>query len=166
MFGSIFKNRENKNNLELNSKNIENLNYDNVKWFSLDGLNIKCKCIDVYDGDTITLIVPFLNTFFKKKCRLQGIDCAELRSKNEVEKNFAKDTKLYLENMILNKIVYIRCGKDDKYGRTLIKVYLNEHDLNIEENSINDSLIEIGRACVYDGKTKKIFEDWFNKDKV
>lgn len=57
MFTSILKNHKNK--VEL--KNIEDLYCNDVKWFCLDGLNMKCKCIDVYDGDTITIIFPFLH---------------------------------------------------------------------------------------------------------
>ena len=31
---------------------------DDVPWFNLDGMLLRCKVVEVYDGDTITLIFP------------------------------------------------------------------------------------------------------------
>lgn len=141
-------------------KNIENIKIDDVKWLSLEDQFIKCKCVDVYDGDTITLIFPFLDSFFKKKCRLDGIDCAEIRTKDLIEKKFGLETKSILQDKILNKIIYVKCGKDDKYGRTLITIFLTENDMKNNINSINTYLINIGKAYTYNGKTKKKFNEW------
>jgi endonuclease YncB( thermonuclease family) len=142
---------------------IQNSNINNTNWFSLNGVNSLCKCIDVYDGDTVTLVIPFLNNLYKKKCRLKGIDCAEIKTKNIEEKTKGLESKKILEELILNKILYIRCDKEDMYGRTLVDIYLTEEDLENDRNSINNKMIEMNQAYQYDGKTKKLFEDWYKK---
>ena len=53
---------------------------EQIPWFSLNGLICKCKVIDVYDADTVTIILPFNEKLYKVKCRLLGIDSA--RKKN------------------------------------------------------------------------------------
>lgn len=131
-------------------------NNDDVKWLSLDGQKLLCKVIDVYDGDTLTIVFPFCNTFFKEKCRLEGIDSAEIRTKNIEEKKYAIETKKWLSNLILNKFVYIQCGNWDKYGRLLGTIFLIENP----NKSINNMLIENNMAYQYDGKTKKCFTEW------
>lgn len=143
---------------------LQNSNIENTKWFSLTGTISLCKCVDVYDGDTLTIIIPFNNNIYKKKCRLKGIDCAELRSKNIEEKKIAEDTKKVLEDFVLNKMLYVKCDKEDKYGRSLVELYLTEKDLEMNINSINNKLIEMKLAYEYDGKSKKLFENWFDND--
>ena len=62
-------------------KSLENTTID-VPEFSLSGYKCYCKVLDVYDGDTITLGFIFSKNIYKKRCRLEGIDCAEIRTKN------------------------------------------------------------------------------------
>ena len=50
----------------------------------------------------------------------------------------------------MDKIVTIKCGKFDKYGRLLIDIYY-------KKQHINQWLIDEKYAFAYDGKTKK---DW------
>lgn len=144
---------------------LQNSNLDNTKWFSLNGLKSLSKCIDVYDGDTVTLVIPFENKLYKKKCRLKGIDCAEIKTKNIEEKTKGLESKKILEELILNKILYIRCDKEDMYGRSLVDIYLTEEELDKDINSINNRMIEMNQAYQYDGKTKKLFEDWYSGTK-
>ncbi len=53
-----------------NSRNISYMTSDNTPWLSLEKETLLCKVIDVYDGDTITVKLPFNSKFYKKKCRL------------------------------------------------------------------------------------------------
>lgn len=122
---------------------------DELKVFSLDGMEIDATVFSVYDGDTITAVFPFPGTdkLYKWKCRLEGIDTPELRTKNMKEKMNAVEVRDILRKKIDKQEVKLKCGKMDKYGRTLVTVV---HD-NI---NINEWLIEEGCAVKYDGGTK------------
>ena len=134
------------------------LDENNVPWLSLDGQFLKCKVIDVYDADTVTLIIPFMGRPWKEKCRLTGIDSAEIRTQNIKEKELALKGKNWLIEEILNKKVWVECGEWDKYGRLLVTIYKKNKDTI----SINELLVTNGYAYKYDGKKKKQFNKWNN----
>ena len=127
----------------------------------------KAKVVSVYDGDTVTLIIPYYDTFKKIKCRLLNIDTAEKRTKNLEEKKFAIETTEYMKSLILNKVIWVRCSKFDKYGRTLGSLYLTKDDLDTD-NSLNMRLIDEGYAYLYNkttGLKKQEFSKWqFNRE--
>jgi endonuclease YncB( thermonuclease family) len=135
---------------------IMNATAENTPWLSLKGDKVRCKVIDVYDADTITIIFPFCGRLFKEKCRLYGIDSAEIRTRNLAEKEHALRGKEWLQSRINNRIVFIQCYEWDKYGRLLGDVYDTE-DATI---SINSMLVENKLAYAYDGNTKKTFAEW------
>jgi micrococcal nuclease len=134
------------------------LDETNIPWLSLEGQFLKCKVIDIYDADTVTLIIPFMGKPWKEKCRLIGIDSAELRTQNIKEKELALKGKTWLIGEILNQKVWVKCGGWDKYGRLLGTIYKQNKD----KVSINELLITNGYAYTYDGKKKKKFEEWNN----
>lgn len=137
---------------------LTKLSEKDVPWFNLDGQEFKCKVIDVYDGDTVTIMFLFEGKPYKTKCRLLGIDTAEIRrSENDLEKEFALKTRDHMRDLVLNKIKYVKCGPNDKFGRLLVTIY----DDNDSSCSINDQLVESGYAYKYDGKCKKkVFSEW------
>ena len=143
-----------------NSRNISYMTADNTPWLSLDKETLLCKVIDVYDGDTITVILPFNTMFYKKKCRLYGIDCAEIRTKDLEEKKCGYDAKRFLSDHIHNKQVWIYCGDWDKYGRLLITIYTNKQDIGNFDKSINKLMLDNNHAYSYDGTKKQQFQDW------
>ena len=150
-------------------RDLENLSKDDIdqlNYITLRGLNTKAKCIDVYDGDTVTIVVNFNNNYYKRKCRLYGIDSAEIRTKNEDEKKIAIMAKEYLSSLILDKIIWCRCLSEDKYGRTLIEIYTRENDMIKQQNCVSNDLIKSGYAYEYDGGKKQYFDDWFDLDNV
>jgi len=137
---------------------------EDVEWLSLNGIICQCKVIDVYDGDTVTLIIPYYDTYKMIKCRLLNIDTAEKRTKNKEEKKFALDTTEYMKTLILDKIIWVRCSNFDKYGRTLGSLYLSKDDFD-NDKSLNMRLIKEGYAYLYNKKTglkKKDFNEWYN----
>ena len=148
--------------------NISNLMKTNLKTdkFTLNNNIYIAKCVKCYDADTIH-VVFYLNTKPQRfVCRLLNIDTAEIRSKNIEEKTFAKKARDYLKNIILNKIITIKCGEFDKYGRLLIYIYSYDskpssdpNDLTFE-NSINNTLLHEKFAYQYDGGTKLPFDEW------
>lgn len=136
-------------------------NTENVPWLTLDGVTCQCKIVDVYDADTVTLIVPFNGKLYKVKCRLLGIDSAEKRTKNMDEKKVSLEATQWLSEMIKDKVIWVKCCDWGKYGgRMLGTLYMSKEDLDADR-SINSMIVEKGYAYVYDGKKKKKFEEWY-----
>ena len=129
---------------------------DDAPWFTLDGdKRLQCKVIDVYDGDTITIIFPFGGGHYKDKCRLFGIDTPEVRTKNAEEKAAGIRAKEWVKEKILNKVVSIEFKGKGKYGRLMGNIYEEGNDL-----SINMQLVENGMAYAYNGGKKKRWGEW------
>ena len=130
--------------------------------FSLEGQKVKAKVVSVYDGDTVKCVFPLHNTLYKWNCRLEGVDTPELRTKNKLEKKYGYIVRDKLREKILNKVIKIKCGDFDKYGRLLIKIQCDGDDC-----SVNQWLINKDYAFAYDGDTKKCWKDYLeekNKD--
>ena len=115
--------------------------------------------IKVYDGDTITIAskLPYDESpLYRFSVRLLGIDSPEIKGKTPEEKEAAKKSQKALENLILNKVVYLKDMSNEKYGRILANVYV---DVDSSENQIhvNKWMLDNKYAHEYDGKTKTLF---------
>jgi len=112
--------------------------------------------IKVYDGDTITIAskMPYENSpLFRFNVRLNGIDTPEIKSKNENEKILAKKARDSLSQLIMHKNITLQNVKNEKYGRILADVFIN--DINL-----NELLIKERYAVKYDGGTKIKPTNW------
>lgn len=110
----------------------------------------KARVTEVYDGDTIT--VAAFSPRRSKNCyifkiRLSGIDCPELRTKNEKEKKCGYIARDFLRSKILGKVIKIKLEGFDKYGRLLGTI--KRKGLNL-----NEEMVKKGLAVSYEGKTK------------
>lgn len=133
---------------------------ENTQELTLKNIITKCKILSVYDADTVTIAIPFNYNIYKVKCRLTGIDTAEIKTKDLLEKSHGIAGKTYLTDLINDKIIYIECGPWDKYGRLLGTLFLTKK--NMDNNiSINQNLIDKNYAYKYDGDTKCKFSDWY-----
>jgi len=147
--------------MELLKSDLDTCTTKNTPFFTFACKEFLCKCISVYDGDTITVAFkPFSNventnvgSIYKYNIRLAGIDTPEIRTKNPDEKKRAIVIRDKLREKILNKFVFIKCGKFDKYGRLLGDVYDEK-----KTEHINKWLIDNGFAYAYDGGTKQEFK--------
>ncbi len=150
-------------------KKLLNASTENAPLFSLNGLRIKGKIIDIYDGDTVTIALTINNEIKSFKCRLYGIDTPELkgqqseygiRSRNKLIE-WITDGKTILNSNIIytrdniknickenNTLVTIECGPFEKYGRLLVTIFTKDG------TNINQQLINHGFAKPYFGKTK------------
>lgn len=142
---------------------LQNVSIDSTELFSLNGQTIIAKIIDVYDGDTVTVIFKVFGKYYKWKCRIMHIDTPEIKKKvkptNEEEKiKFEKEKKRaiiirdIMREKLLNKIVTLECNKFEKYGRLLVEFNIPETNIKI-----HNWLIENNYAKPYEGKHK---EDW------
>lgn len=108
------------------------------------------RVIDVYDGDSIKADIDlgFFLVIKRISIRLDGVDTAELTSKNPAVKQRAYAARDWLREACLDKDVYLDSFGQDKYGRWLCKVY------TIDGKCLNDELVSSGLALEYDGGKK------------
>jgi endonuclease YncB( thermonuclease family) len=114
------------------------------------------KVIKVYDGDTITIASKLPNTdgpIYRFSVRLNGIDTPEIRGKSVAEKELAIVVRDALRERIMHQIVELRNVANEKYGRILADVY-------IDNVSINDWLVEQNFAVPYTGGKKMRPANW------
>jgi len=130
---------------------------DKTALFTLNERLVKGKCVEVYDGDTIKLVlnIPFdQDKLYKWNCRINRVDTPELRTKNKKEKEFGYQVRDKLKEKIYNKILDVKCLEFDKYGRLLVELYSEDQEC------INDWLIKNNYAYEYFGGSKK---KWFEE---
>ena len=124
-----------------------------LELYKLKG-NFRCKVVDVYDGDTVTIVLYNKFGYEKHKLRMFGYDSPEMKPRlnianrdNEIKK--AKQAKQYLSNIVLNKIVIFESMGYDKYGRLLGKLF-------VKQDEINALMVREGHGYPYYGGTKKV----------
>ena len=104
--------------------------------------------IKVYDGDTIKIAnkLPYeASPLYRFSVRINGIDCPEMRTSNETEKQCAQLAKEFLIKLIMNKYIYLENIDIDKYGRILA-------DVIIEGRNLSELLLKERLAVHYDGE--------------
>lgn len=126
---------------------------DSVPLFSLKGKVLPCKVVDVYDGDTCTVVIKLHGELTKFKLRMYGYDSPEKRPSRSLpnrdeEIKAAKEARQALIDIIGDDLVTLKCGSWDKYGRLLGILY--KDDLNI-----NSYMIQNGFGYKYEGGTKR-----------
>ena len=131
----------------------------NVKQFSFEGETKVAKVVSVYDGDTVKVVFPVLRKLFKFNCRISGVDTPEIRTRNKEEKKYGLMVRDKLREKILNKVVTIKCGDFDKYGRLLATIFKIERKCYICQSliNVNELMITNNFAKRYDGGTKEVF---------
>ena len=136
---------------------------NNVKQLTLENEEKIGKVVSVYDGDTIKIVFPLNDKLYKWNCRLGRIDTPELRTKNLIEKKYGYLVRDKLREKILNKVVKIKCGDFDKYGRLLGGLFIKNDN---EEERINQWLIDNNYAFEYDGGTKKSWSEYLENNNL
>ncbi len=117
----------------------------------------KAKVVDVYDGDTITIVLLNKCSFEKHKLRLYGIDTPEMKplrndpNRDEIKKN-ALISKNKLSELVLNKIIEVDLIGNEKYGRLLGTVFTINY---CSRTDINQYMIDNNYAYAYFGGTKQ-----------
>ena len=154
-----------------------NINKLDKKKFNLENIIGNFYVESVYDGDTITIIIPVKSHIYNMisqdhiddksdnnksnivyfnsiKIRLLGIDTPEIKPSKDLPNRDehiikAKEAKEFLSSNILGKVIRVELLYNDKYGRPLAKIYND----NI---CLNDLMVEKGYAKNYNGGTKDI----------
>lgn len=120
--------------------------------FNLQNIIGECYCdvLNVYDGDTLTLLINIQDTNYKINCRCNGYNSAELRTKDLNEKKKGIESRDYFKQLVKDR-VFVVFGDNDKYGRPLITLY----DTNLKMLCYNEIMIQTGHGKPYDGKGPK-----------
>ena len=117
--------------------------------FNLIDYKTKGKVVSVYDGDSIKIVFKlFKQGYFKWNCRLEGIDTPEFKTRDKEIKKYGTYVRDLLREKILNKIVSIKCGDFDKFGRLLVKIYT-------KNECVNNWLLNNNYAVEYHGFKKQ-----------
>lgn len=91
------------------------------------------KVVGISDGDTITLLTDQKQSF---KVRLSEIDAPEK------DQPWGQHSKHALSDLIFSQNITVQSAGEDRYGRVLGAVYL-------EEVNINKHMVESGNAWAY-----------------
>lgn len=114
--------------------------------------------VKVYDGDTITIAskLPYDESpLYRFSVRLNGIDCPEMHSKIQAEKEMAQQASNALYLKLMGRKVFLHNVQTEKYGRILADVTCLDKNGNHE--NISEWLIRNGYARVYNGGKKESF---------
>jgi len=140
---------------------------------SINGLKSYGRLVDIYDGDTVKIVLPVFDSYYKFSIRLNEIDTCEIKSKDKVlQENAIKARDRLFELLTNNKVdavnaingkndikkaldaevylVWVECDSKDKYGRILANIYKDKGSTK----SVSEILIEEKLAYRYGGKTK------------
>ena len=143
---------------------LKNATFDNTPLWSLNNQIHYVKVLKVYDGDTIWIAIRINFIIYKIKVRLSGIDTPEMKppknQKNRNEEiNAAKKSKKFLADLVDKKVIKMKCGEWDKYGRLLGTLIIKGNNLCSSEINVNKLMIEKGHAKEYFGGTKSNFKN-------
>jgi micrococcal nuclease len=120
--------------------------------FSLAGKEKWAEVVDVYDGDTIKVIMKFRGKIDRWTVRMNGYDSPEMRPlRSDPDRvqiiEQAKIAKNALIDKINNRPVLMKIYTFDKYGRLLADLFINGEN-------INKWMIDNGYGYPYDGGKK------------
>jgi endonuclease YncB( thermonuclease family) len=156
--------------------NFDNHTFENTQPI-FTNINTTVRVVDIYDGDTCTVVIKYNDEYFKHSVRLCGIDTCEMKSKDTVNKTNAMLARNRLYELVTNSkletkktnytrneirkllnsnvyLCYIKIKSLDKYGRFLANMYSD--DKSVE--SFSDTMLKEKLAYSYDGGTKQVGE--------
>lgn len=165
--------------------------YANTRIFIPPLENKRVYVCKIYDGDTFTISTKFhwdIKNTYRFAVRVKGIDCPELRTKDENEKRVAIMAREYMKELIDSNdgFVFLQNITYDKYGRLCANVFIEACDTktttnnnssevkNTDKNTDKEELrqhtrIDLSKKMIskqlavqYDGGTKKTPSNWYD----
>ena len=140
--------------------------FSDLEKFTFDKILTQAKVIDVYDGDTVTIIFYHDQMPIKDSFRLYGYDAPEKKpskktQNRELEMKAASIVKKKLEKLVLNQVIWVQFTKEEKYGRLMGDIYIvkktEENQFKGDELHINQWMIQKGYGNAYLGGQKQEF---------
>lgn len=124
---------------------------DSLPLYKLEG-KFECKVVDVYDGDTCTIVLINKGGFEKHKLRMYGYDSPEMKpllklpNRDEIKEN-AIIARNFFSDFVNNKLCIFESMGTDKYGRLLGILWCD--GVNVNELMLNN-----GYGYAYEGGKK------------
>jgi micrococcal nuclease len=113
----------------------------------------RCTVVKWLDGDTVDLSIDLgFNLFMNMRCRLFGLNCPEVHSKDKSEKKRGLAAKAFSESLApVGSVVSVESHKSgaEKFGRWLATV------TNDSGKAVNAELIKAHHAMAWDGQGGK-----------
>lgn len=122
---------------------------DTSEPYTMEGRSVMGKVLRVVDGDSLRVAIPICGSVWTFAVRIDGIDCPEIRTKSDEEKILGHMAKDHVESLVLGKIVALKLGEFDSFGRLLGKIHTKE-GVDVAED-----LILNGMAVEYTGGKRK-----------
>ena len=146
---------------------LETFNPNSIDFIPRRKEVIDAKIIDVYDGDTFTILYQYGDIFLKTKIRVLGADTPEkvIRGENgeteigKLEERAGEHVKNKVSELIMNKILKVKMNKFDKYGGRVNGVLFLPSSTGY--NTLTDYLIGEKYAKPYSGGKK---EKWIEEE--
>ena len=111
--------------------------------FSLKGNNVSAKVVQVYDGDTCDLVFDYRGELVRYKCRLEGINTAELGKKGakgrDAKGRDAKIARNFLAWLCTGNKAEEFTHREAAWTKTVLQERLNE-----SRNSVYAELGDFG----------------------
>lgn len=126
----------------------------------------KARVVDVYDGDTVTIVFYFQDHPIKDSFRMLGYDSPEMKPlktipNRDLHIQAARVARKYLHDTIIDQIVWVHFVQEEKYGRLMGELFMiDPHHPNYftgKEKSINATMIQKGFGKPYNGGHKEDF---------
>lgn len=150
---------------------LDLIHYEDVDFFTLNGIELPAKVVDVYDGDTLTLVVNFRGKLEKFKCRIMGIDTPEIKlPKTETNREHKKLVAKKARNALISMVTNCSIDIDTPYTKNQIREMLRDNTMLptvtfydfdkygrclIDIGDTSKKMIKLGHANAYDGGTKQ-----------
>ena len=150
------------------TEDLKSNDFRDVQKFTFNGLLTKARVTQVYDGDTITIVFYYRDHPVKDSFRMSGYDAPELHPKKDHllrEKTIhaGEITRQYISDLVLDKVVWVKFDREEKYGRLMGRLYLTQdrqaRQLTGTEVCVNDLMIGRGYGLPYNGGKKHEFTE-------
>jgi len=129
---------------------------NDIAYFSFAGVKTMAKVVNIYDGDTCSIVFKHKGHWIKYRTRGLGYDTSELHPRKnidfrEIEVANAQRQKAAFQDLLHynNGIIDVELKGFDKYGR-ILAVYFGKD----KSTSINDIMISSHGGKPYDGGHK------------
>lgn len=142
---------------------LTNARWDNTPEMTLDGHVTEARVLDVYDGDTMTVAMPWKDGVYRFTLRLLGINAEEIKGTAGDVKERANAARVLLAQNVSNgrfqidsKMtraalrkaldahdcrVRVECKAFDKYGRVLANVYSTQEGACLSKILLDSGLV-------------------------
>lgn len=118
------------NSLAVESVPLESATFDSVPYFSLEGNSYTGKVVDVYDGDTLTVLTNIDNRLVKLRCRIAGVDTPEMKPpKDAADRNKIKETARQARDYVISRTTNVALPTGKKCKRSELQTLLGTNTL-------------------------------------